>query len=110
MRKALLSLATALLLALAPSAEAKIAHLLPKPQQLTATGETPFSLGRAVRVNDATGNTALLRFLEETGCTVDANAAAVINVSIVDEVKGTYDYALAGFPDLRISIFQLKSY
>ena len=98
MRKTLLSLATALLLALAPSAEAKIAHLLPKPQQLTATGETPFSLGRAVRVNDATGNTALLRFLEETGCTVDASAAAVINVSIVDEVKGTYDYALAGFP------------
>lgn len=98
MRKTFLSLATAALLALAPSAEAKIVHLLPKPQQLTATGETPFSLGRAVHVNDATGCTALLRFLEATGCSVDADATATINVSIVDEVAGTYDYALAGFP------------
>lgn len=98
MRKTFLSLATVALLALAPSAEAKIVHLLPKPQQLTASDATPFALGRPVRVDDATGNTALLRFLKETGCTVDKGATAVIKVALVDKVDGAYDYALAGFP------------
>ena len=79
-------------------AEAKIIHLLPRPQQITAGTGQPFALQRAVALTDPTGCQLLRGFLEQYGCTVDENAAARITVELVDDIEGNFDYRLDGFP------------
>ena len=79
-------------------AEAKIIHLLPRPQQITADTGQPFALQRAVALTDPTGCQLLRGFLEQYGCTVDENAAARITVELVDDIEGNFDYRLDGFP------------
>ncbi len=87
------------LCAFSPQLEAKVIHLLPKPQQVTLSGGAPFALGRAVSVSDPTGCVALTRFLtDEAGCTVEDGAAATITVTI-GTVEGAHDFTLAGYPD-----------
>ncbi len=85
-------------------ADAKIEHLLPKPQQVTPTGGTPFALGRAVRVSSPWDSPCLNRFLtEEAGCTIDPNASATITVT-EGSVDGAYDFTLDGFPNESYSL------
>lgn len=90
-----------LLLCSAPfCATAKVKDLLPKPHKVEITeGEKPFALGRAVVLDDETGNASLLRFLNETHCTTSAEATARISVELVSEIPDTYDYELASFPN-----------
>ncbi len=84
--------------------EAKVIHLLPKPQQVTLSGGAPFALGRAVSVSDPTGCVALTRFLtDEAGCTVEDGAAATVTVTI-GTVEGAHDFTLAGYPDEAYSL------
>lgn len=81
-----------------PAAEAKIVHLLPRPQSLTATSAEPFSLGRAVRIADPTGCTVLRSFFESQGGVTDDASAPLVTVEMVESISGVYDYALEGFP------------
>ena len=93
-------LLTLLLCSVPFCATAKVKDLLPKPHKVEiAEGEKPFALGRAVVLNDETGNASLLRFLNETHCTTSAEATARISVELVSEIPDTYDYELAAFPN-----------
>lgn len=82
------------------TAEAKIIHLLPRPHQIEAkTSETAFKLKRDVSITDITNNKALVRFFEESGCTIKEGANAKVFVKLVDTIDGAYDYELADFPN-----------
>lgn len=90
-----LCMALGLALTALPST-AKIEHLLPKPQQITAQNGT-FALGRSVKLIDAS-NTALLKnFLLEQGCSLADDATTKVEVRI-DASLPLFDYNLAGFP------------
>lgn len=80
------------------NAEAKVGDLLPKPHIVTVQeGAQAFALHRNVKLTDPTGCTALLRFLEETECSVNPDAAASVRVELMDKIDGTYDYVLPHF-------------
>ena len=84
------------------SAEAKIRHLLPRPQQVEQTAGAAFGLGRPVRLelpSEWAELTAPARFLAETGCTLDDAAGAALRVRRVEQVAGAFNHPLAGFPD-----------
>lgn len=86
----------------ASSAEAKIRHLLPRPQQVEQTAGAAFGLGRPVRLElpaEWAELTAPARFLAETGCTRDDAAGAVLRVRRVEQVAGAFNHPLADFPD-----------
>ena len=76
--------------------QAKVTHLLPKPQKIETTSGATFSLGRAITINDPTGCTALQKFFTDNGCTVVAGGAQV-TVTLVGSIEGAYDYTLAGY-------------
>lgn len=99
-RKLLLCFLSGILAAAPLSTDAKIKHLLPRPQAVEATADAqPFALGREVALTDPTNNAALRAFLQTTNCTVADGAAATVTVTLVDEIKGAYDFELAGFPN-----------
>lgn len=79
--------------------QAKIEHLLPKPQYVTRLRGIPFRLSRQVRLVDPTGNAMLKTFVEtQTAGLTDDAAAPTITVRIVEEIEDAYDYELAGYP------------
>ena len=79
---------------------AKVKDLLPKPYKVQmAEGAMPFVLGRAVALDDDTGNASLKRFLVETHCSVNADAEARVSVELVSEIPEAYDYELPAFPN-----------
>ncbi len=79
--------------------QAKIEHLLPKPQHVTRLRGIPFGLSRQVRLVDPTGNAMLKAFVEtQTAGLTDDAAAPTITVRIVEEIEDAYDYELAGYP------------
>ncbi len=80
-------------------ADAKIEHLLPKPQSVEAKEGATFALGRAIAVTDPTNCFLLKSFIEENGCTVQEGAEATLTVTIVDAIEGAYDFMLKGFPN-----------
>ena len=91
---------TTALLALAfcfpQTAEAKIEHLLPKPQKITRNDSNSFALKRGIAINDPTKSTLLAKFFTDNGCTV-SNDGTPVTVSIVQNIEGAYDYTLAGY-------------
>ncbi len=103
MKKTLLALCLLGALGFSTPADAKIEHLLPKPQQVTSTGGASFALGRAVTVTDPTNCAYLTRFLTETGCAIENGASATITVTL-GAVDGAYDFELDGFPNEAYSL------
>lgn len=104
-RKLLLSFLSGLLFFAPLGMNAKIKHLLPRPQAVVATaGAQPFALGREVALADPTGNSALRAFLQSADCTVADGAAATFTVTLVDEIANAYDFELAGFPNEAYAI------
>ena len=83
-----------------PSAlQAKVEHLLPKPQEVTVTTGTTFALSGAVSINyaDGAGTCALLEeFFTTNGCTL-AEGGKAVNVKLVESIEGAYDYPLYGY-------------
>ncbi len=82
--------------------EAKVTHLLPKPQQVETSTGGSFALQRAVRVveNNGLSTSAIDRFLTEFGCEKTTSATApVIETSLVSSIAGAYDYTLEGYPN-----------
>ncbi len=97
-KKSVLAL-VALMLCLPLAVQAKVEHLLPRPQQVAITPGVAFSLNGAVSMNYADG-VAQCALLEEVfttnGCTLEAGGKAV-NVSLVESIDGAHDYALHGY-------------
>lgn len=81
-------------------ADAKVIHLLPRPQEVNQhEGAPPFALGRAVSLTDPTACKALARFLTENGCTLEDGAAATVTVELVPSIDGAFNHSLEGYPD-----------
>lgn len=101
MKKKLFAITMAAIL-LAPSAlQAKVQHLLPKPQQITATENVAaFALGGTVTINYSDGAEKcdlLEEFFTTNGCTLAESGGMAVNVSLVQSIDGAYDYELYGY-------------
>ncbi len=82
---------------LAPQAmQAKVEHILPRPQQVTATENGILPLGGTVSITDPTECVALQKFFVSNGCTVGEGGVPV-TVTLVESIDGAYDYELYGF-------------
>ncbi|MBQ5834444.1 MAG: glycosyl hydrolase family 20, partial [Bacteroidaceae bacterium] len=83
------------------SAQAKVVHLLPKPQSIAVTeNAAPFMLSGNVTVAYADG-AARCELLEEVftnaGCALVPAGGKAVNVSLVKSINGAHDYALHGY-------------
>ena len=87
---------TVLFLCLAQTAQAKVTHLLPKPQIIETKSGNAFALNRNVTITDPTNSTLLAKFFADNGCTV-TNDGAPVTVTLVSAIDGAYDYELAGY-------------
>ena len=101
MKKKLFAVAMAAIL-LAPSAlQAKVKHLLPKPQQITATENAAvLTLGGTVTISYSGGAEKcdlLEEFFTTNGCTLAESGGTAVNVSLVESIEGAYDYELHGY-------------
>ena len=82
------------------SAEAKLKDLLPRPHVVqVAEGAAAFSLGRPVSITGTPKCNALNEFLTSNGCTISDDAPATVNLELVENIEGTEDYKLFGFPN-----------
>ena len=91
--------ALALMLCLPLSLQAKVEHLLPKPQQVLVTQGSSFALSGSVTINysDGAQQCALLEeFFTTNGCTI-ATGGKVVNVTLVASIDGAHDYELHGY-------------
>ena len=99
MTKKIILALVALVLCLPTAMQAKVEHLLPKPQQVTVTPGVAFALSGAVSINYADG-VAPCELLEEVftenGCTI-ATGGKAVNVSYVQSIAGAHDYELHGY-------------
>ena len=100
MKKVLLSLAMAMVLMVPSALQAKVQHLLPKPQKVTVNeGDAPFALGGSVTIS-YNGGAAKCELLEEfftqNGCTL-GHGGTTVRVDIVESIDGAYDYTLYGY-------------
>ena len=96
MKRLLSAALTVLFLCLAQTAQAKVDHLLPKPQKVEVQNGNAFALNRNVTITDPTNSTLLAKFFADNGCTV-TNDGAPVTVTIVSAIDGAYDYELAGY-------------
>ena len=80
--------------------QAKVEHLLPRPQQVNVTKDAEaFALGGNVKINYQDGATqcALLEeFFTSNECKL-AEGGKVVNVSLVASIEGAHDYELHGY-------------
>ena len=76
--------------------QAKVTHLLPRPQQVTVQSGS-LALGGTVSITDPTNSKALQSFFKSVGCTIEATGGTPVTVTLVESIEGAYDYALAGF-------------
>ena len=100
MRKHIAPALIALMLCLPLTLQAKVEHLLPRPQQVTVTeNAAAFALSGNVTINYADGavQCALLEeFFTSNGCTL-AEGGKSVNVSLVESIEGAHDYELHGY-------------
>ncbi len=97
----LLKMMLCLCLGFSLSAQAKLVHLLPKPQSVAVTeNAAPFMLSGNVTVAYADG-AARCELLEEVftnaGCALVPAGGKAVNVSLVKSIDGAHDYALHGY-------------
>ena len=100
MKKYLVSIFLAVLLCVPVSPlQARVEHLLPKPQRVSVGEGRGFALRGAVNVTYA-GGAARCVLLEELltsyGCTL-AEGRAAVKVTLVEEIAGAHDYRLHGY-------------
>ena len=80
----------------AATAHAKVEHLLPSPQQITATQGTSFRLNRPVNISDPTDCTLLKDLFKSHGCAISATGVPV-TVTIVNSIAGAFNHNLANY-------------
>lgn len=95
MKKILLTLAAVGMLLVPQAMQAKVTHLLPKPQSAEMQGGT-LTLTGAVTIADPTDCVALRRFFTSVGCTL-GDGGIPVTVTKVASIDGAYDYDLYGF-------------
>ncbi|MBQ5616498.1 MAG: family 20 glycosylhydrolase, partial [Bacteroidaceae bacterium] len=93
----------ALSLCFTQAVQAKVTHLLPKPQVIELTNGNAFALGRTVTITDPTGCTLLREFFTDNGCTI-ADGGVPVTVTLVTSIEGAYDYELYGYENESYSL------
>ena len=79
-------------------AKARTNHLLPQPQQIAVKeGGRVFAMARKIVLSDPTDCWLLRSVLEENGCELVAKSKFRVEVRLVDEIAGSYDYRLDGY-------------
>ena len=96
MKKLLTTALLALTLCFTQAVQAKVTHLLPKPQVIETQSGNAFALNRNVTITDPTQSTLLAKFFTDNGCTISENGVPV-TVEIVGSIDNAYDYELAGY-------------
>ena len=96
MKKLFTTVLLASALCFTQTAQAKVNHLLPKPQTVQIQEGKAFALNRNVTISDPTNSTLLAKFFADNGCTV-TNDGAPVTVTLVSAIDGAYDYELAGY-------------
>lgn len=80
---------------------------MPKPQHVELkSGAAPFSLNRNVTVSYSGGAVKcelLEEFFTQNGCTI-TNGGAAVNVTLISEIEGAYDYTLEGYENEAYSL------
>lgn len=101
MKKTLLSVALACLTFLPSPLHAKVQHLLPRPQMISATENVAaFLLKGKVTINYSGGAEScplLEDFFTDNGCSLAKSGGKEVNVSLVKNIAGAYDYELYGY-------------
>ncbi|MBQ2289813.1 MAG: family 20 glycosylhydrolase [Bacteroidaceae bacterium] len=103
MKKLLTTALLALSLCFTQAVQAKVTHLLPKPQVIELTNGNAFALGRTVTITDPTGCTLLREFFTDNGCTI-ADGGVPVTVTLVTSIEGAYDYQLYGYDNESYSL------
>ena len=103
MKKLLTTALLALSLCFTQAVQAKVTHLLPKPQVIELTNGNAFALGRTVTITDPTDCTLLREFFTDNGCTI-ADGGVPVTVTLVTSIEGAYDYELYGYDNESYSL------
>ena len=103
MKKLLTTTLLALSLCFTQAVQAKVTHLLPKPQVIELTNGNAFALGRTVTITDPTDCTLLREFFTDNGCTI-ADGGVPVTVTLVTSIEGAYDYELYGYENESYSL------
>ncbi len=103
MKKLLTTALLALSLCFTQAVQAKVTHLLPKPQVIELTNGNAFALGRTVTITDPTDCTLLREFFTDNGCTI-ADGGVPVTVTLVGSIEGAYDYELYGYENESYSL------
>ena len=103
MKKLLTTALLALSLCFTQAVQAKVTHLLPKPQVIELTNGNAFALGRTVTITDPTDCTLLREFFTDNGCTI-ADGGVPVTVTLVTSIEGAYDYELYGYENESYSL------
>ena len=73
-------------------ANARVPHLLPRPQQLVENvGAKMFVLGRKVALSDPTNSQMLRDVFEENGCELVEKSKNRVEVRLVDAISDAFD-------------------
>ena len=82
------------------TAYGKVEHLLPTPKQVSMLEEEPLTLCGQLYFNAPPSERILRVFHNLTGQEITKDKKAPhVEISIVDEIDGAYDYQLAGYPN-----------
>ena len=103
MKRIFASALIAMALCLPQATQAKVDHLLPKPQKVEISGGNAFALGRPVTITDPTNCTLLQEFFTNNGCTI-AEGGTPVRVTLVNSIEEAYDYALYGYENEAYSL------
>ena len=99
MKKTYCGILTVLMLCLPLASQAKVEHLLPRPQMAEQTNGGAFALHRGINIvySDGAAQCVLLEeFFTDNGCTLTKDGATV-KVALVESIAGAYDYELHGY-------------
>ena len=96
MKRFFITAITAFALCFTSTLQAKVDHLLPKPQIVSVNAGETFALGGKVAISDPTNCTLLQKFFTDNGCTI-ATGGTPVTVTLVASIEGAYDYTLEGY-------------
>lgn len=97
MKKSIISFLIATALCIPLAMQAKVEHLLPKPQRVEIGHGNKFSLNRTITITDQTDCALLRKFFTDCGCTIVSTGGVPVNVGLVSSITDAYDYTLYGY-------------
>lgn len=85
-------------------AQAAVEHLMPPVKCIEVNSGAGFALNRHVAVSGCDESTVFCDMLANIGLTADSSASATVRVEIVDEIPGSFNHRVYGFPDEAYSL------